>query len=109
MVSSLAALTASMLIEHEPVRCNFNQFSHSGIQKESDIPGHGSSRKDKVPSSFCIENNLKPESKQTSIKIIFTKPGTLKAVEHVRLLTLNFNSIGDWRGRNVRLIVATSK
>lgn len=109
MVSSLAAITASMLVGHKPVQFNFNQFRHLGVQKESNIPGHGSSRKDEVPSSFYMENNLKPESKQTSIKIIFTKPGTLKAVEHVRLLTLKFNSIGDWRGRNVRLIVATSK
>lgn len=92
MVSSLAAITASTLIEHEPVQFNFNQFSHSGVQKESNIPGHGSSRKDKAPSSFYMQNNLKPESKQTSIKIIFTKPGTFKAVERVRPLTLN--SIG---------------
>lgn len=108
MLSFLVAITASTLNESEPVWFNINQFSHSDIHKESNIPGHSVAEQGKVSPSFHMESYLKPESRK-SIKIIFTKPGSLKAVECVRLFTHNCKGIGDWRWRNGRLIVAKSK
>lgn len=44
---------------------DISQFSHSDTWKESNLPGHDSSRKNanKALPNFCMENNLKNKQK----------------------------------------------